>query len=179
MSISRSFKQKIERDIKRILNKEKKLNYDIEFEHAEVINARNRINWDIYITAQGYKKNYIFIVELERKRQAPIHNLVKSLIWINENSSAPKMFFMHIFDSSYATGDIPDQKIASFVGTQYQKYESDRFCYSDINVEGIGDYGNLNLPQASINKKNLKFNAICKRISKYISDVIIKSLKHK
>jgi len=165
MSLSPSFKRKLQSTLRIYLK-----NYSISSiqpEEPDTICGYNLIKWDFIIKLRVY--NIDLIIEVERKRPDPIHNFIKTLIWIEENNPANKIIFLHVFDSVYSTGDKPNKEMCDFVWRSIRtKYKS--LLYHSLNISGLSD-SNENPPKYPIKR-------VCDRISQ-VAENLVKAEKNK
>ena len=144
-----------------ILNKYGVLAIDSDYE--ESIFTYSQIFWDFRVKLRQH--DIILLFEIETERKDPEGNVIKTLIWLNENNINDNIIFFHFFDSSYTQNNTPAKdicgKLVSYISTEYKK----SFKYSPHQIDEL-----KNIAQA---KKKIKaYNSVNKRISELIERVV-------
>jgi len=132
MALSKKFKVELEKALRKELKK-----YSIEyfkFEHEKIICAYLPILSDCRIKL-GLHDIEIFI-EAEKKRIDPAHNLIKTLIWLDENNSKDPVILLQVFDEAYVMEDKPQIEMCKFIHNKIHSYYKN-FIYCPLNVSGL------------------------------------------
>lgn len=162
MALSKKFKEKTEHMLR---NKLKTYHVSsIEHEHEEVICGYNPILTDFCVKL--HYLNLTLLIEVECHRVDPLHNLVKTLMWLEETNPKDPIILLHVFDEAYTAGDKPNKSMCDYI---YPKLKNcyPQFYYHSINISGLSE-ANMTPPQFPI-------RTICKRIV----DVLEKLVKKK
>jgi hypothetical protein len=69
----------------------------INTEEIRYARGKHKIEFDIYLESG----EYIVIIELEIKRQDPVHNIIKTVFWLRSLSKAKKVYMIQAFNASY------------------------------------------------------------------------------
>lgn len=109
MAHSKFFKEKLKRKLTRDLKKFDIAEISPDYE-ATIFNY-SQIFWDFRIELRT--RNIIVILEIETKRADPVSNLIKTLVWLDENITNNFFIFLHFFDSSYSEIDTPANDICT------------------------------------------------------------------
>lgn len=152
MALSKNFKSKLAVTLKRELKKYSIA--DLKIEHKKIICGYLSIFSDCRVKL-GLHDIEIFI-EAESNRVDPVHNLIKTLIWLEENNPPHHVILLHVFDESYVMGDKPQKEMCEFI---YRKVRTayKNFLYCPLNISGLSSC-NETRPTFSI-------NIVCKRIA--------------
>lgn len=167
MAHSRFFKEYLKRKLKKDLKKFNISEIDDEYE-VSIFNYSS-IFWDFKVNLRTH--NIRIILEIETGRQDPVNNLIKTLIWLDENSPSSPFILLHFFDSSTYSGAVTladeiCKKLWSFLDRNFKK----NLVYSVHLIE------NLSMASGSRRKtKNLR--PVCDRISQIAKRVVDKVSK--
>jgi len=167
MAHSQIFKEYLKRRLKEDLRKFNISKIDDEYE-VSIFNYSS-IFWDFKVDLRT--RNIRIVLEMETGRQDPVNNLIKTLIWLDENSPNNPFILLHFFDSTTYSGamtfaDEICKKLWGFIDRNYKR----KLVYSVYLIE--------NLSRVSASKrKTKKLLPICRRISQITKRVVDKAIK--
>lgn len=132
MALSSNFKARLAATLKRELKKYSII--DIKIEHEKIICGYLSIFSDCRIKLRTH--DIEVFIEAESKRIDPVYNLIKTLIWLDENKPNHFVILLHVFDESYVMEDKPRKAMCDFV---YRNVQSNykNFIYCPLNVSGL------------------------------------------
>lgn len=166
MAHSKFFKDKLKEKLRRTLRNFSILEIDGDYEAT--ILTYSRILWDFRIQLRQH--DIVLFLEIETKRKDPVHNLIKTLIWLNEEFPSNHFIFLHFFDTSYNEIDTPAKDICnrlwSFVNRDCRK----NLIYSSHPIDEL-----MQVSQSK--RKNSNLSAVCKRISNITERVVSRTIK--
>ena len=167
MAHSKFFKERLKRKLTKDLKRFSIAKIITDYE--AVIFNYSQIFWDFRIDL-GIR-NVIVILEIETKRPDPVNNLIKTLVWLDENSTNNFFIFLHFFDSSYGEIYTPANDICTKLWEKFLiKSCKEKMVYSQHLV---GD-----LAKASGSKRKTKeLYPVCKRISQVTERVVGTTIK--
>lgn len=89
------------------------------------------IIFDLYLEGER-----ICIIELELHRENPLHNVAKTLMWLNESFMPQEVTFVQIFDSGFYERHPLDKRLAIFLGqaASHGTLSKSRFSYHYFDV---------------------------------------------
>jgi len=135
MALNKNIKSAIKKALERELK-----DYRVEeifFEHPLVIRATN----DIYVDCRamlGIHDVELFI-EIEMHRNDPVHNYLKTLMWLDENKLTHPVALLHVFDVAYVADDKPNKDFCDFLHLKLQANYQSLFTYKPMNLSGLSD----------------------------------------
>jgi len=167
MAHSKFFKERLKRKLTKDL---KKFGIaKISANHEAVIFNYSQIFWDFRMELRTH--NIVIILEIETKRPDPVNNLIKTLVWLDENTTNIFFIFLHFFDSSYGEIYTPANDICTKLWEKFLiKSCKEKMVYSQ---HLIGD-----LAKASGSKRKTKeLYPVYKRISQITERVVSTTIK--
>lgn len=138
MALSTVFKDKLTRALKLKLKK-----YTIEAikcEHEKIICGDSSIFFDCRVKIGLH--NIEILIEIESHRPDPSHNLLKTLIWLDENNPCDPVILLHVFDVAYIVDDKLQKKMCEFTYNKV-KLNYRKFSYRPLNISGLADCDRL------------------------------------
>ena len=132
MALSENFKKTLTATLKRKLKKYGIV--ELKDEHEKLICGHFSIYSDFRIKLRIH--DIEFLIETESNRVDPVHNLIKTLMWLDENKPTHFLILLHVFDESYVMEDRPRKAMCEFV---YRSVQSNyrNFVYCPLNIGGL------------------------------------------
>jgi len=101
----------------------------------EVYIGDQRIAFDIYLE----RPNKIVIIEVELRREAPLHNVAKTLLWASKNTGIKYINLIQAFDRVSYYSNVPslNLQLASFLGELGKLFLKDKrnFTYQQLLLD--------------------------------------------
>ena len=143
---------------------------EIDSDYEEIILSRSQIFWDFRVKLRQH--NVIILIEIETKQENPINNLIKTLIWLNENYPSDPVVFLHFFDTSYneieTTAKDYCNKLMDFLNVGYKK----NLIYAQHPIDEL-------TKAAQSRRITNDLRPVCSRISEITSRVINMVIRQK
>lgn len=130
MSLPPIFKDNLKASLKSKLNKYGKI--EIEDEYEDFLGGFHSIFWDFKIVSKRYKVN--ILLEIESKRPDPIHNLLKTFMWFEQEQPCDHFILLQAFDDHYTLEDKPSLQMCDFINTKIRsKYKNLTYAAKNIS----------------------------------------------